>query len=67
MIVEHEKLETIRQVLARRDCLEAEEIDDAIAEARDRIDAGEDPEEVLAEEFGLEPDYIWDDELGVFK
>ena len=65
--MEHEKLETIRQVLVRRDRLEAEEIDDAIAEARDRIGAGEDPEEVLAEEFGLEPDYIWDDELGVFK
>ena len=34
---------------------------DAIAEARRRIyEDGEDPEEVLYEEFGLEPDYVFD-------
>ena len=32
-----------------------------IDEARDRVlNDGEDPEEVLYEEFGLEPDYVFD-------
>lgn len=52
--------ETLKQVLMRRDELSAAEADELIAEARERCLEGEDPEEVLAEEFGLEPDYIFD-------
>ena len=59
--------ETIRQILMRRDKATAEEVTEMLEEARERIRAGEDPEEVLAEEFGLEPDYVFDDELGVWS
>ena len=30
------------------------------AEARERVANGENPEEILYEDFGLEPDYIFD-------
>ena len=59
--------ETIRQILMRRDQVTAAEVTEMLEEARERIRAGEDPEEVLAEEFGLEPDYVFDDELGVWS
>ncbi len=52
--------ETIKQILMRRDDMSAEEADELIADARERVAAGEDPEEVLREEFGLEPDYFWE-------
>ena len=58
--------ETIRQILMRRDQVTAAEVTEMLEEARERIRAGEDPEEVLAEEFGLEPDYVFDDELDVW-
>jgi hypothetical protein len=53
-------METIKQVLMRRDKLSPLEADDALAEARKRIKNGDDPQDVVEEEFGLEPDYIWD-------
>jgi hypothetical protein len=52
--------ETLKQVLMRRDGLTDAEADEAIAEAQAWICQGEDPEEILADEFGLEPDYIFD-------
>ena len=52
--------ESLHEVLMRRDGLTRCEANEAIAEARERVLAGEDPEEVLAEEFGLEPDYVFD-------
>ena len=52
--------ETLKQVLMRRDGMTSREANEAIADARERVLEGEDPEEVLAEEFGLEPDYIFD-------
>ena len=52
--------ETLKQVIMRRDDMSSEEADELIAEARESIEGGEDPEEVLAEFFGLEPDYIFD-------
>jgi hypothetical protein len=52
--------ETIEQILVRRDGLTRTEARDAINEARERVAQGEDPEEVLESEFGLEPDYIWE-------
>ena len=46
----------------RRDKMTAEEAEDLIREAKqdllDRLDAGEYPDEICAEWFGLEPDYI---------
>jgi hypothetical protein len=54
------QMETIKQVLMRRDEMSSDDADELIAEARQRVADGEDPEEVLAEEFGLEPDYIFD-------
>jgi hypothetical protein len=44
----------------RRDGLTSDEADDMIEEARERIYSGDDPEEILLEEFGLEPDYVFD-------
>ncbi len=52
--------ESLKQVIMRRDDMSSEEADELIREAREAIDDGEDPEEVLAEFFGLEPDYIFD-------
>ena len=52
---------SLKQVLMERDELTSKEVDELIAEARRMIlEDGEDPEEVLYEEFGLEPDYIFD-------
>lgn len=52
--------ETLKQVLMRRDGLSAAEAYELIAEARERCLEGKDPEEILHDDFGLEPDYIWD-------
>ena len=53
-------VESIKAVLMRRDKMSAEEADELIEEAKERVAAGEDPEEILHEDFGLEPDYIFD-------
>ncbi len=52
-------MENLKQVLMRRDEMTEEEADEQIAEMREQIYDGEDPEEVLYE-IGLEPDYIFD-------
>lgn len=57
----HTERYEILPVLMRRDGMSRAEAEDLIAEARKRVlDYGEDPEEILADEFGLEPDYIYD-------
>ena len=53
-------METLKQVLMRRDKMTAEEADELIAEAREEVANGADPEEILYNDFGLEPDYIFD-------
>jgi len=53
-------MKTVRQILMDRDGNTAEEADELIEEARERVLNGEDPEEILEEEFGLEPDYVFD-------
>jgi len=53
-------METLKQVLMRRDGASSDDADEMITDARERVLEGEDPEEVLREEFGLEPDYIFD-------
>ena len=53
--------ESLLEVLMRRDGLSREEAAEEIAQARDAVLLdGEDPEEVLADWFGLEPDYVFD-------
>ena len=53
-------METLLEVLMRRDQLSRVEAISLIEEARERVREGDDPEDVLAEEFGLEPDYVFD-------
>lgn len=50
---------SILRVLMRRDGMSRADAEDLIREARWEVANGADPEEVCAEEFGLEPDYIW--------
>ncbi len=50
----------LKQVLMNRDGLSASEAEEQINDAKERVLEGEDPEEILYEEFGLEPDYIFD-------
>ncbi len=57
--------ESLKEVLMRRDRLTAEEADNMIEGARQDVREGADPEEVLADWFGLEPDYVFDLLAGV--
>ncbi len=50
----------IVEILMERDGYTELDAIEAVNEAKDRVYSGEDPEEVLEEEFGLEPDYIED-------
>ena len=51
----------LKQAIMQRDGLTSEEADELIDGARSMVlDEGMDPEEVLLEEFGLEPDYVFD-------
>jgi len=52
-------MESLKQVLMRRDGLTASEADDQIADMRAEVLEGADPEELL-NDIGLEPDYIFD-------
>lgn len=53
-------METLKKTLMRRDGISANEADELIADAKERIMEGEDPEDILYDEFGLEPDFIFD-------
>lgn len=51
----------LKRVLMKRDGLSSKDADTIIQEARELVlEYGEDPEDVLLEELGLEPDYIFD-------
>lgn len=50
----------IVNVLMRRDGLSLEEAYKQLNDARERLADDDDPEEILYEEFGLEPDYLFD-------
>lgn len=47
-------------ILMNRDGLDRSEAEEWVSEARERVMEGENPEEILHEEFGLEPDYLFD-------
>jgi len=51
---------TVEKILMRRDELSAEEAHQQLLEMKAAVAEGEDPEEVLADYVGLEPDYIFD-------
>lgn len=53
-------MSTLKEVLMSRDGMTAQEADEAINDAKARVMDGEDPEEILESEFGLEPDYVFD-------
>lgn len=59
-VLEFDPLPSLREVLMERDGLTGEEVDAAIEEAQELVAEGADPEDVLRDEFGLEPDYVWD-------
>lgn len=50
----------LKDIIIRRDALSEQEADELIQDARERVILGENPEDILFEEFGLEPDYIFD-------
>jgi hypothetical protein len=50
----------IEQILIKRDGMTPEEAKEALEAARERVSQGDDFQEVLEEEFGLEPDYFLD-------
>ena len=54
------ELESLKQVLMRRDGMTSDEADEAIAYAKELVADGMDPDEVFEDEFVLEPDYVWD-------
>lgn len=53
-------MQSLKTVLVNRDGISAKEADERIKELRRRFREGEDPEELLHSELGLEPDYIFD-------
>lgn len=48
------------RVLMTRDGMTEEEAYRAVSIASEKIWEGEDPEDILEYEFGLEPDYVYD-------
>lgn len=52
--------ETIVDILVRRDGMSLQEAEELLEEARTAVFQGGDPEEILEEYFGLEPDYIFE-------
>ena len=56
-------LDTIRSILRTRDQASESDIDDIFTAATDDIADGLEPEDVLADTFGLEPDYLFDAEF----
>ena len=53
-------MDSLKKTLMQRDELSEEVADELIELAAQRVREGEDPEEVLEDEFGLEPDYVFD-------
>ena len=49
---------TIKETVMRRDGCTAEEFDLMLEGALEDFDDGSDPEEILSDWFGLEPDYV---------
>jgi hypothetical protein len=50
----------LKRILIERDGLSDQEANALISEARSRVLEGENAEEILEYDFGVEPDYIFD-------
>lgn len=63
-------LESLADILVRRDNMTRAEALQCVAQARldilEGMEEGEDPEDMLAEIFGLEPDYLMDEDLNIW-
>ena len=46
--------------LVWRDAISTAEAEEQVQDARQRVLDGENPEDILFEEFGLEPDFVFD-------
>lgn len=53
-------MNNVVKILMERDNLSLAEAEAAVNEAKQAVLDGENPEEVLEDHFGLEPDYIYD-------
>lgn len=53
-------LKSIIDILVQRDGMSRIDAEELVEQARTRVAEGEDPEEILLEDFGLEPDYIFE-------
>ena len=56
-------METVREIIKRRDGCDDDVVDGMFEALVDEVAFGADPEDALADEFGLEPDYIMDEEV----
>ena len=52
-------MNAIVEILMERDQMTLQEASELLEDARSAIADGDDPEEVLSDWFGLEPDYIF--------
>lgn len=52
--------ERIVDILMGRDSMPRSEAEEMVHDAKVRVLNGEDPEEILYEDFGLEPDYVFE-------
>jgi hypothetical protein len=50
----------LKKILMERDGLSDQEAGELISDAKLRVLEGENPEEILEYDFGVEPDYIFD-------
>lgn len=57
-------MRTIKEILMDRDGMSSDEADELIEDAKEdmysRLEAGEMPEDICEEWFGLEPDYLFE-------
>lgn len=53
-------MERIADILVRRDGVARADAEEQVQDAKRRVLEGEDPEEILYEDFGLEPDYVFE-------
>jgi hypothetical protein len=52
--------ERIADILMERDSMSRSEAEEMVHDAKVRVLNGEDPEEILYDDFGLEPDYVFE-------
>lgn len=52
-------IETVLEAIKENCAMDIEESKEYLEEIRERVREGENPEEILHDEFGLEPDYIF--------